>query len=124
MQARLRRHAHSIASAVLCAFGLVFSMTCVAQAEADACCAEMAECGVQMAVEHGCCRTEAPRFDQQLAAVTKITAPLPPITTIVVAFLDAVGTLHSRERVATRSDASPPLAHGVPPYLLLATLRI
>jgi hypothetical protein len=129
MRQALRRRTRLIGSALLGVFVVVFSVTCMARAEMTdaqkACCAAMAAgCGAAMAQEHGCCPTESPRFDQQLSASTRVVVPIPPVTTIVFGFLETGASPHADGRTIEASDSSPPRAPGVPPYLLISTLRI
>ena len=129
MQHPVRRQTRLIGSALLSIFVVVLSVTCMADAgmtDAEmACCASLtANCGVAMGQDHGCCQTEAPRFDPQLAASSRAQAPIPQPTIVAVLAFALPTELRSTSIVLDGANGSPPAARGVPTYLLISSLRI
>ena len=127
MRRFLRHHTRCVGSALLAIFVVVLSVTCLAQEEMTeaqmACCASMVgDCGRAMGQDHGCCPTESPRLDQQLAATgPRLVAPAPELIAIVDFDLgaDAIapGVLSSEPEI------SPPIA-ARPAYLTLSVFRV
>jgi hypothetical protein len=128
MRRLLRSNDRLIASALLGAFVLVLSVTCVAQAGTEAqmaCCAAMIDgCGGSTA-HHDCCPTEQQGQGPQLTASQRVSAPSPDLSAFVFLHLQpATLSAMSLASVLDRPDTSPPSARGLSPQLLLSIFRV
>lgn len=126
MRRSVQRVSRPVTWALIVAFAFALSANCVTGAEMTdaemACCAAMgSECG-HRAQDMSCCSTESQQVDQ-VAAVKRITTPLPDATfaPVGVVLETAPYSLVARGH---NFDGFTPKPPGVPRYLLISTLLI